>query len=1040
MRRLQLLRLPLLLGCLFAVRLAAAPWSTITTDLPPDPSVRWGVLPNGVRYAVMPNHEPKGRVSLRLLVAAGSLVERDDERGLAHFLEHMAFRGTKAYPRGALVPALEHAGIALGPDNTAFTTPDHTIYHLELPDAREAMLRLGLGVFTEYASGITFDADLIERERGVVLSEMATRNTPDARASEANHNFLWPEARVRERAPIGTEEAIRHFTREQFVGFYDAWYRPERLAVIVVGDVVPDDCIRLITELFSPLAARAPARDEPANLATAQSAAVNIGVFTDPRWAGLSFSFEHPFAQDVTNYSRAWRADYLHRVLAFGMLQRRLEEKTHRVAGNFVAPTVTLASLEPGWLVSTISVAGTAQNWQPLAAEIEQEHRRAVQFGFTREELRQVKVQIAAGYENAVRTADTRGSPELAGALCNTLLYGGTLSTPAELQKEAIPVLEATTPDDCLRAFRAAWGSDGGGAPHVFVAVNAQTPIPRTDILKVLNESRNVAVRAPEEKAEISFAYTDFGPAGHLRREDHLADLDVWLGEFDNGVKFNFKSTTFAADTVELCLRVGDGRVGEPMPGAGLSLFANAAVMNGGLHRHSVDDLNALMAGHNLSVTFTVGEDAHLFTARCARRELLLCLQVIGAYLTDAAFEPAMIRQVRASLASIYVSIANSAGGAIRANAETVMTNDARFRLPKMDDLLARDYGDISGWLGKQFHDGAIELTVVGDVPWEEARDAVARTVGALPARTGAARTKAAPVRFTVQRNTVAFANSPALNQSTISFYWPVPDAMDVFQERRCVVAAMVLGERVRERLREDLGATYTPEAEFIRHEAFPGFSYFLVTADVSPGHAKQAAEIISQEVVALLTKGVGTDTFARVHEPYLRARADDIRTNEYWLYTALADAQTNPARLTAVRNRAADGAAITRDEITAILRRYLRTDALFLFTSYPGNEGAVSVVATPDKLPKPVRQDRPEYPESLREKKIAGVVTVEFEVGVDGRVTQAKAVKSPDPELSKLAEAAVRKWLFTPAEHDGRKVATKIQVGITFDPATAKK
>ena len=1018
----------------------------MTSDLPPDPVVRWGTLPNGLRYAVMPNHEPKGRVSLRLLVSAGSLHEADDERGLAHFVEHMAFRGTQAYPRGTLVPALEHAGIALGPDNTAFTTGNYTIYHLELPDAREPMLRLGLGVFNEYAGGITFDPDLIERERGVILSEKATRNTPDARVSQAHQAFLWPDARSVRRAPIGTEEAVQHFTRSQFVAFYDAWYRPERLAVIVVGDVVVEDCVRLITEIFSPLQSRAAVRGEPVDFFASQASRANIGVFRDPRWAGMSFTLEHPLAQDIPSYSHAWRVESLHRALAFAILQKRLEEATHQVSGNYVAPTVAVSNVEPKWLLSSISVSGNAQNWQPLAAEIEQQHRRAIQHGFTAEELRQAKVQVTAGYENAVRTAGTRGSPELAGELCGVLLYGGAFSTPEAQQQDLADALAAATPADCLRAFRAAWSND---APHVFLAVNSQASIVRNDVLRVLNQSRNVTVVPPEEKAPVAFAYADFGPPGRLRREEHLADLDVQLAEFDNGVKFNFKSTTFEADSVGICLRVGDGRLSQPPERAGLHLFANAALMNGGLRRHSIDDLNALMAGHNVGVSFTLGDDACVFSGRCARRELPLCLQLIAAYLTDASFDPGMIRQVRASLSSIYASIANTPGGPIQAAAESIMTGDLRFGLPNADDTLSRDYAELAHWLEPQFRQGGIELSVVGDVPWAEAREAVGRTLGALPVRPARTAPGAAPILFAKVRNAVGFATSAALSQSTIAFFWPAPEVSGAPQERRAVITAAVLAERVRERLREDLGATYTPFAEFVRHDAFPGFSYFFVTAEVSPAHAKQAAQIVAQEIAALRTKGVSADTFARVREPYLRAREDDLRTNSYWLYTALSDAQQNPARLAAVRNRAADNAAITRDEINALLRRYFTPENVFLLSTYPSAnaEGRVMVgpelkakPAAMDKVPRPVRQDQPVYPPALRAKGVTGTVTVEFVVGTDGRVASAKAIKSTNADLARAAEEAALKWEFEPGEKDGQKVATQMRLDLQFDLAADRK
>ena len=188
------------------VAVAAPLWPELESDLPPDPALVRGMLPNGLRYLILPNAEPKEKISLRLLVRVGSLHENDDERGLAHFVEHMAFRGTKAFPAGSMVAALQRLGIALGPDSTAFTSYDHTIYHLELPDTREATLREGLRAFREYADAVTFDAKLIEQERGVILNEMASRDTPEARAYDANFAFLWPGSREIRRKPIGLPE------------------------------------------------------------------------------------------------------------------------------------------------------------------------------------------------------------------------------------------------------------------------------------------------------------------------------------------------------------------------------------------------------------------------------------------------------------------------------------------------------------------------------------------------------------------------------------------------------------------------------------------------------------------------------------------------------------------------------------------------------------------------------------------------------------------------------------------------------------------
>jgi zinc protease len=197
------LGLVILLGPTARAAQPAPAWATVDSDLPSDPLLIDETLPNGLRYLILPNAEPRDRISMRMVVAAGSLLENDNERGLAHFVEHMAFRGTREFPDGRMAEALQRLGIAFGPDSTAYTSTDHTIYHLELPDPKESTLRTALHAFREYADGVTFEPALIERERGVVLSEMATRDTPEARAGRSNVELLWQDARGVRRNPIG---------------------------------------------------------------------------------------------------------------------------------------------------------------------------------------------------------------------------------------------------------------------------------------------------------------------------------------------------------------------------------------------------------------------------------------------------------------------------------------------------------------------------------------------------------------------------------------------------------------------------------------------------------------------------------------------------------------------------------------------------------------------------------------------------------------------------------------------------------------------
>src|SRR2546430_2471050 len=205
------------------------------SDLKADPAARFGRLESGVRYVVLSNHEPRGRASLRLLILAGSLNEKDDQRGLAHFLEHMAFNGSTHYPPGTLVEFFERMGMKLGADANANTDFDHTLYLLDLAHSDNATLAEGLRVFRDDADGLLLTDDEINRERGVILSEKRARDSIGYRTFVARFDAMLGTTLLPRRLPIGLTDVITNAKRERFVDFWNTWYRPEKMVVIVVG-------------------------------------------------------------------------------------------------------------------------------------------------------------------------------------------------------------------------------------------------------------------------------------------------------------------------------------------------------------------------------------------------------------------------------------------------------------------------------------------------------------------------------------------------------------------------------------------------------------------------------------------------------------------------------------------------------------------------------------------------------------------------------------------------------------------------------------
>lgn len=882
----------------------------------------------------MPNQNPKDRVSLRLLVSVGSLYEQDNQRGLAHFIEHMAFRGTRRYPKSTLVPTLEKLGMELGPDTAAFTSYNFTVYQLELPNREPATLQLGLNVLREFADNITFPADAIPTERGVVLSEMAARNTSNYRVETFNQAFLWPNSRRSLRSPIGLTAQINRFRREDFQAFYNAWYRPERMAVIVVGDVDLAQTEPLVQSSFRTLTARAPALPEPADLDADHASDSQVTIMTDAGVVGLNVVFEHPFRNPLSSGdTHAQRVKLLRESLAFTILQRRLTALVHSANPAFIEAVARVNSESAAWAVAEISVSTSIGQLKAAVTSTDQEYRRAFLYGFTEQELSEAKANYSSFLQQMVDSAETRSSPQLAGGLANAFLDGAEFSEPKVEKQDLAGALAATTTADCLEAFRTVWTN---APPHVLAIVNPLAAVTPALIAATLKESQAVAVRPEDNQQLKAFPYPDFGPAGRLKHTQTLTDLGATLSEFENGVRLNVKHTDFLANTVYFSVRVGNGKQTMPQK-RGLDEFANFGLLGGGLGKCTGDQLQSFLAGHDFGIGFRAEDDAGRFYGACTPKDLHFALQVIAAFLSDPGFRPDQLVSVRGQIDANLSRQLTSSDGIIDAYAEWYMTNsDPRFAPPLASDIKERTYQELSAWLKPELQHGAVEMSLVGDLTPEQATAAAAETVGALPPRLPPDPSRWQPVIFATGPRTHFFLVSSGVKECCVALCWPAPEMLSTPQERRCNLLASLLGQRLQKRIREQLGATYTPSAEFKRDQGMPGKNYFEVKVPVSREHVERVIKIVSNEALALSERSIDPDTFEQARQPVLRRRADQLRQNDYWLYTVLSEVQQYPEHIADARSRAADYPSIGREEIRDLAGLYLRRDNTFIFVTLP--------------------------------------------------------------------------------------------------------
>ena len=930
----------------------AADFAHETSDLPADPGVHWGRLENGLRYALLHNQEPKGRVSARLAVSVGSVYENENQRGLAHFLEHMAFNGSRHFPSASVVEFFQRLGMDFGGDTNATTGFDRTIYQLELPDTKPVTLRESLTFFADVAGGLRLDRTEIEKERGIILSERRARDSVGLRTFLAELEFLVPDTRFPQRLPIGAEEVIKTANRDRFTEFYNAWYRPERMFVVITGDIDPAAIEPLVKEIFSPLTARAPVLPEPRLGTVTPPDAVMAELHTELEAGNVNVALETVVPYTFEPDTAAVRLKYLPRTLALRMLNRRLSILAKKEGAPFLSGLVGVTEQFDFFRNASIELNCRPDQWQAALAVAEQEIRRALEHGFQPEELAESVAEMDNNLEQAVRTAPTRRSDGLADELAGNLLDRSVTTHPTAELALYQPALAQITPEDCATALRTAWNETNGR--KIFITGNLQIPRAPQNIAAAYAASRKVAVAAPPKTTQAAFAYTDFGKPGRVADKDVVDDLGATLIRFRNGVRLNLKPTDFEAGRIRISVRIGGGTLTMPMDQTGLSLLANVAFTTGGLGKHSVDDLQRLLAGRTIGLGFGAQTDAFTFGGNTNRADLLLQLQLFCAYLTDPGYRPESIRQVHKAAEQLYTQLTHTADGPMSLEvAGLLASGDPRFGLPPKEVLLSRSLEELKAWLNPQFARGPIEIAIVGDFDPDETIAGVAQTFGALPKRSDKpaykdARKVVRPAEPIAQQYTVESEIPKAL----VRLYWPATDALNVKLARRLRLLSDVFADRLRVKIREEMGGTYSPNAASDLSDTYPGYGWLIADATVAPDQTRTIADAIKAVAVALHDGGVTEEELIRAKQPVLTALRESSRTNPYWLGSVLASAQEFPEKLDWSRTRYSDNESVTTAELSELAKQDLDPARVSEFIVLPGPSKAAEPTPKPDTSP----------------------------------------------------------------------------------------
>jgi zinc protease len=530
-----------------------------------------------------------------------------------------------------------------------------------------------------------------------------------------------------------------------------------------------------------------------------------------------------------------------------------------------------------------------------------------------------------------------------------SVLAHEVFTTPADDLALFKPALKKITPADCLAALRADYGAPGR---FVMVTGNAQIPGDAPAAIASAYESAHaVAVASREADQQGAWGYTDFGAPGEVVKQEHVPDLDLTLVEFKNGVRLNLKRTDFEAGRMSLSARVGNGSITEPPNQRGLAGLAGGTFSAGGLGKHSADDLRNLLAGKNVGWQFGPSADTLRFSSGTTQEDLLLNFQLLAAHLTDPGYRPEALRVAQKGLEQLYVSFKHTANGPLSTEiANLLASGDPRFGMPPQEEMMRRNLDEVKTWLTPQLERGALEIAVVGDIDIEAAVAAAAQTIGALaPREPKPALPELKRVKFPAEPFAKDYAVDTEIPKGALLLYWPTDDGIDIRRTRRLNLLSAVLNDRLRLKIREELGTSYSPRAGSNASDVFPGYGYMSASVDVDPAAAQKMAATVIDVANELAQKGVTADELERARQPLLTTLRQSLRSNAYWLNSVLAAAQEKPEMLDWSRNRMADTEAITAAELSELAKKYLGREHASRATILPIAKQPPIPMARPD-------------------------------------------------------------------------------------------
>ena len=918
----------------FSATVIAASWPQSTSDIPADPSIRFGVLENGMRYAVMRNTTPKRIISIRLRFDAGSIHEADDQQGLAHFLEHMAFRGSKRVPESEVWTGLQRLGMVAGADANASTSFMETIYKLDLPHNDPETIETGLLRMRETASELKLEQSAMDAERGPILSEERLRATASYRSFQARYRLLYPDHIGTRRFPIGQVETLKTAPVTLIRKFYDEYYRPERAVLVAVGDFELEEMEKRIKDKFGDWSAVGKPGSEPV-LSSIKDRTSGVSVFSEPGAPSvLTLSWSTPYKPEI---SRTLQREDLIDKIGFEILNRRLQALPNGPEHPFAGTGIQFSHDFNTANVRTQVFEIKPENWRDALQVAVREARRIAVYGVTQQEIDGVVSDLGASFQAEVNKANTRQSARIASEIVQSIGSGEVVSSREDSLAAFQAITSSLTVADVSKSIREAMEGHG---PFVFLSSPAVVEGGVESVTAILRQVEGLPVVNATVKPVETWPYTQFGAPGKVVETRTVDDLGTTFLTFENGVRLTIKTTRFQTDQVLVSARIGAGRLSLPKDKTNMIwAVQRGAFIDGGLKDISFDMMKRALTGKVYGTSATILDDALSLSGETRSGDLPTQLQVLAAYVASPGFRAEGFDSAKTEQENLFAQIESSPSGVFQRDLTSVLASgDKRWAFPKREDVAAARNADLEAFLRPTLASGRIELIIVGDISVQRAIEAVSRTFGGLPKREASINLPddALVIKFPQADQPVKLTHKGRADQGMAFIAWPTPDLFsDTKRSRELRILERIFQSRITEQLRVQDGATYSPGTALKSSDLFKDYGFLASYAELPAAKMPLFYEVATGIARDLTNKDVSQDELDRAKKPRLTALQTALQTNSFWIET-LAGAQTDERRLDLIRTASTEVERVTAADVRRVATRYLNDVGAFRLTVIP--------------------------------------------------------------------------------------------------------